>query len=150
MIRPALALAALALIAGCKDQRQQLGQALSGKPPVIAGTLEGAWLVADLNGGGAPAGVTIQFEAGDQNTSRVTGNSGCNRFVGSWRQNGAALNLGPLASTRMACPAPIMETEQRLLAVLASVNSVTYRPSGEATLATADGRKLTLRRPPAP
>lgn len=147
MIRPALALTALALIVGCKDQRQQLGQALSGQPPVIAGSLEGAWLVADLNGGGAPAGVTIQFEAGDHDTSRVAGNSGCNRFVGNWRQNGAALNLGPMASTRRMCDAAAMDIESRLLAVLASAATVTYRPSGEAVLATADGRKLTLRRP---
>ncbi len=141
--------AALGLM-GCNEQRQQLGQALSGEPPVIAGTLEGDWLVADLNGGGAPAGVTILFDPGDQNTSRVTGSGGCNRFTGAWQQDGATLKLGPIASTMMACDPAKMEVEQRFTATLADVNRVTYTAAGEALLSTADGRKITLRRPPEP
>jgi heat shock protein HslJ len=150
MIPPALVLAALVLLAACKEQRQQLSQALSGKPPVIAGSLEGAWQGADLPGGGAPANIAILFDPGDQNSSRVTGTSGCNRFAGNWRQDGAALSLGPLASTRRLCADAVMDTERRLLSVLASAARVTYLPGGDAVLSAADGRKLTLRRPPTP
>ncbi|WP_313671382.1 META domain-containing protein [Sandarakinorhabdus sp.] len=139
---------ALLALAGCRDQRQQLGQALSGKPPVIAGSLEGEWQIEDLNGGGPVAQSRLMFDPGDQGTSRLSGTAGCNRFSGNWKQDGATLQLGPMAATRMACPPPAMEIEQRVLALLEAVISVTYTADGAAILATPDGRKLTLTRPP--
>jgi heat shock protein HslJ len=145
------ALLALALLPGCREQRAQLGQAISGKPPVIAGTLEGNWVLADLNGGGKPAAdITLLFDPGDQGTSRVGGGSGCNRFSGPWKQEGATVKLGPFAGTMMACPPAIMEIERRFLTTLGAVTSVTYTAAGEAILATPDGRKLLLRRPVKP
>jgi heat shock protein HslJ len=141
-------LAALVLLPGCKAQRDQLGQAMSGKPPVIAGSLEGQWQIADLNGGGAVAGSELLFDPGDQNTSRLSGTAGCNRITGGWKQDGATLKLGPFASTMMACPEPAMEVERRVVALLEAVTSVTYTADGAAILATADGRKLQLTRKP--
>lgn len=147
-MRPLLLLPlALLVLTGCRDQRQQLGQALSGKPPVIAGSLEGEWQIADLNGGGPVARSSLAFDPGDQNTSRLSGTAGCNRFTGGWKQDGATLKLGPMASTMMACPPPAMEIERRVLAVLEAVTSVTFTADGAAILATPDGRKLTLTRP---
>lgn len=145
------ALLVLALLPGCREQRAQLGQAMSGKPPVIAGSLEGRWVLADLNGGGAPAAaITLMFDPGDQGTSRVAGSSGCNRFTGSWKQDGRTITLGKFASTMMACPPPIMEVERRFLTTLEAVNTATYTEAGEAILSAPDGRKLLLRRPPEP
>lgn len=141
----------LALLPGCRDQREQLGQAMSGKPPVIAGSLEGEWVLADLNGGGAPAAaITLMFDPGDHGTSRVAGNSGCNRFTGGWKQDGRTITLGKFASTMMACPPPIMEVERRFLTALEAVNTVTYTEAGEAILSAPDGRKLLLQRRPQP
>lgn len=147
-----LALLALLLLAlaGCREQRQQLGQALSGKPPVISGSLEGEWQIADLNGGGGVAGGRLLFDPGDQGTSRVSGTAGCNRFNGNWKQDGSTLKLGPFAATKMACPPPLMAVEARVLALLEAAASVTYTGDGSAILATADGRKLTLMRAPQP
>lgn len=145
-----LLLFALLALAGCRDQRQQLGQALSGKPPVIAGSLEGEWQIEDLNGGGPVAQSRLMFDPGDQGTSRLSGTAGCNRFSGNWKQDGATLQLGPMAATRMACPPPAMEIEQRVLALLEAANSVTYTADVAAILATPDGRKLTLRKPAQP
>ena len=135
-------------LAGCREQRQQLGQALSGKPPVIAGSLAGEWQMADLNGGGPVAGGRLRFDGGDQGTSQVSGSAGCNRFAGSWKQDGTTLKLGPFAATRMACPPPAMDVERRVLALLGAATSVTYTADGAAILATQDGRKLQLRRSP--
>ena len=156
-MRPSLLLPLVLLaLSGCREQRQQLGQALSGQPPVIAGSLEGEWQMADLNGGGAVAGGSLRFDAGakdggDQATSRVSGTAGCNRFNGGWKQHGGRLKLGPFAATMMACPPPAMDVERRVLALLEAVNSVTYTTDGEAQLAAPDGRKLRLRRlPPKP
>jgi heat shock protein HslJ len=144
-----LSLALLAL-ASCREQRQQLGQAMSGKPPVIAGSLEGEWQMADLNGGGVVAGGRLMFDPGDQGTSQLSGTAGCNRFTGNWKQDGAVLQLGPMAATRMACPPPAMDIEQRVLALLEAATTVTYTADGAAILATPDGRKLTLRKPAQP
>ncbi|WP_017666730.1 META domain-containing protein [Sandarakinorhabdus sp. AAP62] len=140
----------LLAIAGCREQRQQLGQAMSGRPPVIAGSLEGEWQIADLNGGGPVAGGRLMFDPGDHGTSRLSGTAGCNRFNGNWKQDGAVLQLGPMAATRMACPPPAMAIEQRVLALLEAANSVIYLADGAAILATQDGRKLTLRKPAQP
>jgi heat shock protein HslJ len=147
-MRPLLLLPLVLLaLSGCRDQRQQLGQALSGKPPVIAGSLEGEWQIADLNGGGPVARGRLAFDPGDHDTSRLSGTAGCNRFSGGWKQDGPTLKLGPIASTMMACPPPAMDIERRVLAVLEAVTSVTYTADGGAILATPDGRRLTLARP---
>lgn len=132
-------LAILLALAGCKAERQQLGQALSGKPPVLAGSLVGRWIVADLNGGGRIEAASLEFAAGS-----IAGSSGCNRLSGSWRQEGAALAIGPLASTRMACAPAVMAVEQRLLATLAAVQSVVFDDRGNPTLISPDGRRVRL------
>ena len=88
----------------------------------------------------------LMFDPGDQGTSRLSGTAGCNRFSGNWKQDGATLKLGPMAATRMACPPPAMDIEQRVVALLEAANSVTYTADGAAILATPDGRKLTLRK----
>ena len=136
----------LALLActGCREQRQQLGQALSGRPPVIAGTLAGTWQLVDLNGGGTVAGGAMQFSSDGQ----LSGSAGCNRFGGRWQQAATSLQLGPLVATRMACAAAVMDVEQRVLALLGAVRSVSFSAAGEAVLATPDGRTLRLARPP--
>jgi heat shock protein HslJ len=77
----------------------------------------------------------------------VAGSSGCNRFTGSWRQDGRTLKLGPFAATQMACPSAEMVVEQHFLGVLADATSVTYTEAGEAILTAPDGRRLRLRRP---
>ena len=59
----------------------------------------------------------VQFRA----DGIVGGSSGCNRFTGAYNQEGGELSLGPLASTRMACPPEVMEREQQFLAMLGNV-----------------------------
>lgn len=46
---------------------------------------------------------------------RASGNSGCNKLMGGYTRNGDALAVGPLASTRMACPPELMAQEAALL-----------------------------------
>jgi heat shock protein HslJ len=116
----------------------------------MAGSLEGDWQLADLNGGGAPdPAITLRFDGGDQN-NRLAGSSGCNRFSGRWGQDGRTLKLGPFAATRMACAPAVLAVEQRFLAVLGDVGMLQFTAAGEAILTTRDGRRLLLRRPPPP
>ena len=46
---------------------------------------------------------------------RASGSSGCNKLMGTYTRNGGALAVGPLASTRMACPPDMMAQESALL-----------------------------------
>ncbi len=62
------------------------------------------WRIAGNNG------PFVQFGAGGQ----VTGDGGCNRFFGSYEiGDNKVITIGPLASTRKACPGSIMNTEAR-------------------------------------
>jgi heat shock protein HslJ len=95
----------------------------------IADLAGAEWTLVGLDGAPLPAGTdapTARFEAG-----AVAGFGGCNRYRGAVRETSpGALEIGPLAGTRMACAPPAMDLEGRFLAALA-----------EATrYALADGR----------
>lgn len=83
----------------------------------------------------------VQFRDG-----RVAGHSGCNRYTGSYAQEGETLKLGPLAATKMACSPERMEQEQAWFQMLDKVRGF------EAThlvlkLKGADGKVIaTLQR----
>ncbi|MCB1422041.1 MAG: META domain-containing protein [Nitratireductor sp.] len=71
----------------------------------------------------------IRFEA----EGRVAGDAGCNRFFGSYEEDGDALKIGPLGTTRMACIPDMMATEKRFLEAL-----------GKAAAFKRNGTKLTI------
>ena len=84
----------------------------------------------------ADSQVTLNFGADGQ----VSGNSGCNNYSGGYETSGAALKVGPLASTMMACdkPAGVMEQEQQYLTALQ--NAATFEIAGDTlTIRDADG-----------
>jgi heat shock protein HslJ len=144
-VRAMLMVAATLALAGCAKEVALV----KGEMPVVAGSLEGGpWLVEDLNGGGVidNARLELTFDPGDQGTSGVSGSSGCNRFSGRWRQNGATIALGPLAGTRMACAPALMELETKFLATLGAVTMVSYDATGAAFLKAPDGRVIKLRK----
>jgi heat shock protein HslJ len=53
---------------------------------------------------------------------RVSGSTGCNRFSGAYSQDGDALTIGTLATTRRACLPEVMQREQQFLALLGKVH----------------------------
>ena len=57
-------------------------------------------------------------------SGRIFGFGGCNRFSGTFVQNDHELSLSPLATTRMACPAEVMDREQEFLDLLGKVRGV--------------------------
>ena len=58
----------------------------------------------------------------DSKTKRVAGFGGCNRFTGTYQQNGGRLTFGKMAMTFMACPEE-METERDFVGVLDQARS---------------------------
>jgi heat shock protein HslJ len=79
---------------------------------------------------------------------RYDGSSGCNRIFGTYRLDGESLGLAPVASTKMACPGPLMQQERKLVAALEATTR--YRAAGHV-LQLFSGDKLVARfesRPP--
>ena len=80
------------------------------------------WLAEDINGAGVMdiLQTTLQFDE----ALRISGFGGCNRYSGSASIAGQSIKVGPLASTRMACPASIMNQESAFLAALESASNL--------------------------
>lgn len=88
--------------------------------------------------------VTALFEGG-----RVSGFSGCNRFMGSYTLDRDSVLFGPLAGTMMACPEPEMAIEKAFLGAL--TGTLRYAISGDRlTLTPATGAPLVFQAEPAP
>ncbi len=87
-------------------------------------------------------GVVVKFEP----EGKVWGMLGCNRFTGTYKQDGLSLSLGPLATTRMACDEAKMKTEQMMSEVLISTQQADITHL-KLVLQDAGGKELvTLQR----
>jgi heat shock protein HslJ len=89
-------------------------------PAAPAAALEGTeWRLFDIGGQPAPAGADTTRHPGFTLIAegrKVQGSAGCNRMNGTYQLDGEKLKFGPLATTRMACPA--MQTETAFLKAL--------------------------------
>lgn len=68
----------------------------------------------------------------DENGTRFSATVGCNQLSGAVEIDGDALRFGQMIATRMACPPPLDDIEQRLSAVLPRVAS--FRQDGDVLL----------------
>jgi len=59
--------------------------------------------------------------------STVGGSAGCNTYDGPYTTNGTIAAIGPLATTRMACPDDVMAQETAFLAALQGVGRIERR-----------------------
>ena len=89
-------------------------------PAAPAAPLEGTeWRLVDIGGQPSPAGADSTRHPGFTLLAegrKVQGSAGCNRMTGTYKLDGEKLKFGPLATTRMACPA--MQTETAFLKAL--------------------------------
>jgi heat shock protein HslJ len=95
--------------------------ALQGPAPADpAVALEGTeWRLVDIGGQPAPAGADTTRQPGFTLIAegrKIQGSAGCNRMKGTYQLDGEKLKFGPVATTRMACPA--MQTETAFLKAL--------------------------------
>lgn len=77
-----------------------------------------AWALVTMGDQPVPASstATIAFAAGT-----ASGASGCNTFTGAGKIDGPSIKIGPLVSTRMACPGAVMAFEQVYVIALEGV-----------------------------
>ena len=104
----------------------------------------GEWTVETIAGAPLVAGssVTLTFDA----EGHAYGKASCNRYTGGYKLTGEGLNLGPLASTMMACTTELMDQESRFLELLAQVRDFAVADDGALSLRAADGRAIAARR----
>lgn len=77
---------------------------------------------------------------------RVSGQASCNGFTGEYSLTGEGLSVGQVATTRKACPPPLMQQEEAFLGLLGGVQRFEITPDGRLVLLAADGRKITAKR----
>jgi heat shock protein HslJ len=98
------------------------------------------WQLAEIDGQPLPAGVEaplILFE-----NDKVRGFSGCNRFTAPVAETKPGeIDIGPAAGTKMACPQPQMDLEQRFLSQLDAVNRYGYL-AGQLALSWQSGDQV--------
>ncbi len=106
--------------------------------------LAGAWRIEDVDGGGVIDSSRLEITFAPD--GGVSGQSGCNAFTGRYTQNGASVDIGPLASTRRACAEALMLQEARVLQALDAVTTASLEADGALVLTGAAPARLLLRR----
>ena len=116
-----------------------------------ANPLLGSWLVDSYQTApGAVAaplpdtGLTAVFRF-----AKVAGSAGCNTFEGPYTTNGNLVAIGPLATTRLACPDDVMAQETAFLAALQGVGRIESRGQTLLLQDLRGGTLVVLSRPSA-
>jgi heat shock protein HslJ len=119
----------------------------SGAPAATADTvpLESTyWKLMEI-GGMAAVGGSNTNEANlvlNAEGKKLTGSTGCNPILGSYKLRGASLSFKPAGMTKMACPDALMKQEEAFVEILKETNK--YRIVGD-TLELLDKKELLAR-----
>jgi heat shock protein HslJ len=102
----------------------------------LAGLADGEWTLVNLDRQPLSQGArppTAVFDG-----TRVSGFGGCNRYFGQVvEKSPGVIVVGPLAGTKMACPSPAMEIEDRFLATMSRVTRYSF-VGGRLVLSAVD------------
>jgi putative lipoprotein len=106
--------------------------------------LEGTeWIADSISGIPTAEGVetTISFQA----EGKVGGSAGCNSFFGSWAAEGNAITFGHVGATKMMCPPPQMDQEDRFFAALGQAERFEIRDGALLIFSTGAAEPIRLR-----
>lgn len=144
---------AFGMVSGQLQLLDAEGAVIARLDPQLEGLAGTSWIVTGYNNGRQAvvsvlngSELTMEFSA----DGRVAGYAGCNRYTGSFKQDGKALSFGPAAATRRMCiePEGVMEQEQQFLKALETV-ATAWHEADRLELRTADGAlAVTLSRRP--
>jgi heat shock protein HslJ len=104
--------------------------------PAIGGT---SWRFVEIMGAAPPEAVRPTLELSVDGA--VTGDTGCNQFVGHYVSAGAELSFSDLSYTKMFCGPDVMQVEMAVQNALRRT-SRTSTPPGELDLVASDGSLL--------
>ena len=80
-----------------------------------------AWTLTTVDGRDAISQAAPWMSFDD--STRVTGSTGCNSFGGKWKASGSNLSFDEIAATLIGCPGPIGDQEAAFTAALDAVKS---------------------------
>ncbi|MGL5081192.1 MAG: META domain-containing protein [Microcoleaceae cyanobacterium] len=116
------------------SQGTEEGVLIFGTQPTIR--LEGSsWRLTrweDAESTGVPLAETIidaTFVDG-----KVAGSSGCNRYIGSYQTEENTLKVSEIATTKKACPEPILKQESRFVMALQGAQNYEISPQQQLTI----------------
>lgn len=105
----------------------------------------GDFVAADVNGVPVQSGTRLTLRLAPE--GEASGNSGCNSFTTRYQTKSRdRIDFGPIAATRMACPAAVMEQEARFVAILDAAESYSVYGNGSLSIIAPDGRAIRFRR----
>ncbi len=102
--------------------REAKAVSAAAEPVTLPGT---SWRLDDLGGTAVIDNSKATLIFGD--AGKISGNGSCNRFFGTVENNGNQIKLGPLGSTRMACPEAVMHQETKYLEALQAADRFEWK-----------------------
>jgi heat shock protein HslJ len=107
----------ICLVASCAVDTKNQDSKIMDENQSLAAT---SWWVEDISGRGVidMTHTTIEFDT----DGRVSGDTGCNRYFGSVVFTGQEISFGPLAGTRKACAASLMDQEMNFFKAIEKVS----------------------------
>jgi heat shock protein HslJ len=78
--------------------------------------------------------LTLEFDK-----DSLSGTGGCNRYMGGYKLENGKIIIPPLASTKMACPPPIMDQEFKFFNALNQAKTYKINTKGQLEITTAQG-----------
>lgn len=91
-----------------------------------------SWVLIDLGGSADLLGTVVTLELGADGS--IGGSGGCNTYRGDFAVDGERISIGPLASTKRACPGPAGRIESTYLSALDAVGLWTVDAAGHLVL----------------
>jgi heat shock protein HslJ len=101
---------------------RNMGKEAANSIPSVAELSANAWRPSHIGEMtvAADTDLYVQFEP----DGKLVGYAGCNRFFGSYELSGNTISIGPLGTTRMACPSQQMSFEIAFIEALQSAMTV--------------------------
>ena len=75
----------------------------------------------------------------------LTGHTGCNTLRGRYTLDGSKLEIGRVATTRVACGGLYLEQEDRILGALETARAARVEPAGKLLELTDERGRIVLR-----
>ncbi|MFT4673857.1 MAG: heat shock protein HslJ [Patiriisocius sp.] len=120
------------MASGCNETKKIIADA-------VETDLVGMYTVITINGGSISPAASLQFNNKD---NAISGNSGCNDFGGTYKQDATTIKIGQLVTTKAYCE-KVMENEYALLNALKNVTLFDIS-EGVLTLYSKEDRKALL------
>lgn len=135
--------AILSLLLGCEATLARDG-ATPSQAELRATLLGNDWTVVQIGADPVADGTRPTLRFGED--GQVSGDGSCNRYAGGYVLDREAIRVGPIATTRRACPPPAMAQEVRFLEALLESRRVSVDGTGQLVLEGGAGRTIVARR----